>query len=387
MQVFKRVNEFFIVLPGALVYTPDVLSSFLLVILKLAKIKPISKQYVHEKLGFSLNMVETLFQRLNEYNLLRRSNSATNVSYEITERGKEQLEEGQIYFEQEIDLRLQVTDSPHFVLFHHWHILPRKAVDPPELLTRRITQSLLKERAEYSNLSKRIRSFPHSPQVVGFRELELNFDLLQSLPTQLFSRDRRGNKRLISVESDDPDIISLHSSLWNHLKPDKRDQTIRKAILNSLIASKINLNVEKLEEEICTISIEFEKEKLDLEDHIAFIKWLEQVGWNPQSFQLSFPIYDDWEIRLEVYSRSTDENILLGMFSLHIIKNDDILSQLLKTRRFEETLQKDWASFQRDHHTDFILNEILLFEILWALGTEGKILASRIIERKVMKVG
>ena len=387
MKVIKTVNEFFIILPNTRIFVPETLNSFLLAFLKLANIKAITKQHVSETFGFPLNIVQTLFQRLIDYGLLEKNGSKGNEIYKITEDGIKRLHEGQIYFEEEIDVRLQVIDSPHFVLTHHWHVPPHMAEPPPDYLIGRISQPLLKERAQYSNLHEMIKTINSDPFVASIKPLELSFDLTENLPTQLFTRDRKGNVHPIRVKPDDPVILSLHSSLWECLNPDQRDETLKNAILNTSINTKICFKAEELTENKCIISIKFENENPSLKDHIAWVDWLKQVGWKLDSFRISFPIIEDWKISLDVNLEIIDEKILLGIFALYIVRDREVLHQLIRSYNFEDVLLNNWNKFQQKYRSNGIFDEEMLFEILWTLGTAGKVVAGRMIEKKVMKIG
>lgn len=385
MRVSKNVNNFFLILPKTPVSIPDALSSFLLAILKLVKISLITKEYLCEKLGFPLNIVEALLHRLMQFDLLEETDS--EKTYQITDLGNKRLKEGQISIEREIDVRLQVTDFPHFVLTPHWYSIPREAEEVSLLLARRITRSTLIQRAKYSNLDQRIRSLPNEPEVIGISKAQLSFHLTAELPRFLFARDKTGRDHPIRIKHDDPTINDLHSSLWARLNPENFNRTLENAILESPLASSINLKVEDPFEDYCTMSMKFKKENLAIEDHLALVKWLKENNWDFQQFKASFVIYDGWELVLDVELQVSDERILWGMFCVHLTKNEPMIYELIESNDFMDTLNKQWSLFIEKYSLTTTLDLGILFDILWKLGTSGKILAGRIIEREVINNG
>ncbi|MFW9994458.1 MAG: hypothetical protein ACFFD4_20610 [Candidatus Odinarchaeota archaeon] len=384
------MQKCYIIVPGTPVIISDAVSEFLLVILRLASITSITEDFVTEKLGFSEDMTRTLFDKLVDYGLIGNTDVHPDI-FAISEKGRELLaknqEEDKIYREEMIDIRLAVTDDPHFVLYNHWHYPPKTDIEITAENSSIITQELLEGRKDYSNLHENIKCIVNKPELMSITRSELGFDLRENLPPHVLVTSRKGKEKTIQVKADDPDLVGIHSDLWNALQPGKSRTTIENKIRRELPFPEITSEIENLVGDECTLSLALEKKQLTTSDHMSWIRWLEKHDWNMDTFILPVSINNGWNVDLTVDLIIKDSSLLVGMFCRYITGERQILEKLLKSYRFTDLLEELWTDFKHNYQCKGSIDKETLFSVLWASGAEGKLVAGKMNEEEVFELG
>ncbi|MCE7733603.1 MAG: hypothetical protein GPJ54_01915 [Candidatus Heimdallarchaeota archaeon] len=350
--------------------------------MKFIKLKQkINPDEIRLKLGFTELINNGIINRLKLKSLIKSENN----SIELNSRGRNYLDKDKIFEDKIIELRLIVTDSPHFVLRHSFY-------HPSENYHQSgITMELIEKRREVSGLlksiikiGKEVYCFEEQDGIIEIGLHEISNDNSNG-KLKIKSKVDKYNYR-VDVSPNDEEVIHDLSNLSNLLGTN-RIVSLTSSLQSIEALTGFQLELNQGDDEIFEVVIN-SRSNVSIENLLKLNNWLNEGLWNnnKEKWVIELSMFNGWFVDFEFSLLSTSNRILHLMFSHHIMNNN--LDDLLDDLDFNNRLEIEWEKFIEADTTETLhLNRDVLFNLLWKFPQKkaiAKLVAGKMVEGAIL---
>ncbi len=332
-------------------------------------------------LGFTELINNAIINRLKSKSLIKSENN----SIELNSLGGDYLNKDEIFEDKIIELRLIVTDSPHFVLRHSFYHLSEN------YYLSSITKELLEKRREVSGLlksitkiGKEVYSFEEQDGIIEIGLYEISNENLNGKLKIKSKVDKY--KYRVDVNPNDEEVIHDLNNL-SELLGTNRVESLNYSLQSSEALTSFQIELHEVDYQIFEVVIN-SRANVSIENLLKLNNWLSEGVWNKNigKWVIELSIFNGWFVEIEFSLVSTSNRVLHLMFSHYMLNIN--LDKMLDSLDFKSKLEMEWGKFT-EAYTDekFKIDSELLFKLLWEFPKNqamAKLAAGKIIEEGIL---
>lgn len=387
MKIKKHVRIEKVIIPRSEILVTDQIESIMLEVMKFTNLKQRThSDEIKNQLGFTKLINEAIINRLKNKFLIKLRNN----SIELSRLGKDYLNQEKIFEEKLIDLRLIVTDDPHFVLRHSFYQFNEN------YQVSEISSELIEKRKLISGLMKSITKIGKEVFCFdvqdGLIEIESNSDL-SIISTHIWNstmvvKSKTDNYRYrIEINPNDQELNHELKRL-SDLLDTNRIETLNQLFDNIKVMNNFQFQIDEKPDNVYELRLN-SRSNISVANLIKFSNWLHESTYNRSNITwvIELSIFKSWFVDIQISIQSNNIRVLHLLF-VHYLMNLS-LNKLMDHNDFRIVIESEWKEFVGDKSIDekVQVDHKLLFSLLWQFPEQqamSKLIAAKLIEEEIL---